>query len=180
MVATGAEVPSFTREQRRDSRAECCSPDEPGMRENDRSLAAGSLQHRKGGTHCPVRKVSSRCSVGALGLLAVSSATGASELKPAPRVGVSGTVWSRRSQPWRRHAPVHPSGQHCKKGGTSTCTSASRRTPRALARREGLPGPQGAQGAQGIAGIAGAKGETGATGKGRVPLGHPEPPERRG
>ena len=76
--------------------------------------------------------------LGALGLLAVSSATGASEArKPAPRVGVSGTIGPVCG---RNHGDgtlrFIRLGQHCKKGETySISTSASRRTPRLCAAR---------------------------------------------
>ena len=58
--------------------------------------------------------------LGALGLLAVSSATGASEVrKPAPRVGVSGTIGPVCG---RNHGDgtlrFIRLGQHCKKGET--------------------------------------------------------------
>ncbi len=105
--------------------------------------------------------------LGALGLLAVSSATGASEArKPAPRVGVSGTIGPVCG---RNHGDgtlrFIRLGQHCKKGETYFYLHVRfKANPKGLRGAKGFPGPQGAQGVQGIAGIAGAKGETGATG----------------
>ena len=102
--------------------------------------------------------------LGALGLLAVSSATGASEArKPAPRVGVSGTIGPVCG---RNHGDgtlrFIRLGQHCKKGETYFYLHVRfKANPKGLRGAKGFPGPQGAQGVQGI---AGAKGETGATG----------------
>ena len=102
--------------------------------------------------------------LGALGLLAVSSATGASEArKPAPRVGVSGTIGPVCG---RNHGDgtlrFIRLGQHCKKGETYFYLHVRfKANPKGLRGAKGFPGPQGAQGVQGIAGIAGAKGETG-------------------
>ena len=96
--------------------------------------------------------------LGALGLLAVSSATGASEArKPAPRVGVSGTIGPVCG---RNHGDgtlrFIRLGQHCKKGETYFYLHVRfKANPKALRGTQGVAGPQGAQGVQGIAGIAG-------------------------
>ena len=107
--------------------------------------------------------------LGALGLLAVSSATGASEVrKPAPRVGVSGTIGPVCG---RNHGDgtlrFIRLGQHCKKGETYFYLHVRfKANPKGLRGSRGFPGPQGAAGAlvQGIAGVAGAKGDDGANG----------------
>ena len=102
--------------------------------------------------------------LGALGLLAVSSATGASEArKPAPRVGVSGTIGPVCG---RNHGDgtlrFIRLGQHCKKGETYFYLHVRfKANPKGLRGAKGFPGPQGAQG---IPGVAGAKGDNGATG----------------
>jgi len=109
--------------------------------------------------------------LGALGLLAVSSATGASEVrKPAPRVGVSGTIGPVCG---RNHGDgtlrFIRFGQHCKKGETFFYLHVRFKADRkGLRGAQGFPGPQGAQGAQGIAGatgIAGAQGPEGIQGE---------------
>jgi hypothetical protein len=95
--------------------------------------------------------------LGALGLLAAGSATGASEVRqPAPRVGVSGTIGPVCG---RNHGDgtlrFIRFGQHCKKGETFFYLHV-----RFKADRKGLRGTQGApgpQGPQGSAGVAGAK-----------------------
>ena len=105
--------------------------------------------------------------LGALGLLAVGSATGATEArKPAPRVGVSGTIGPVCG---RNHGDgtlrFIRLGQHCKKGETYFYLHVRfKANPKALRGAQGTPGPQGAQGVAGIAGVAGVKGDDGATG----------------
>src|SRR5690242_4816908 len=100
----------------------------------------------------------------ALGLLAVTSATGASKVRnPAPRVGVSGTIGPVCG---RNHGDgtlrFIRLGQHCKKGETFFYLHIRFKADRAgLRGAQGLPGPQGVQG---VAGAAGAKGDTGMTG----------------
>ena len=102
--------------------------------------------------------------LGALGLLAVSSATGASNVRqPAPRVGVSGTIGPVCG---RNHGDgtlrFIRFGQHCKKGETFFYLHVRfKANPKALRGAKGFPGPQGAQG---VEGVAGAKGDTGVTG----------------
>ena len=102
--------------------------------------------------------------LGALGLLAASSASGASEVRqPAPRVGVSGTIGPVCG---RNHGDgtlrFIRFGQHCKKGETYFYLHVRfKANPKALRGAQGSPGPQGAQG---VAGVAGAKGDTGVTG----------------
>ena len=96
--------------------------------------------------------------LGALGLLAASSASGASEVRqPAPRVGVSGTIGPVCG---RNHGDgtlrFIRFGQHCKKGETYFYLHVRfKANPKALRGAQGSPGPQGAQGAQGVAGCQG-------------------------
>ena len=90
--------------------------------------------------------------LGALGLLAASSASGASEVRqPAPRVGVSGTIGPVCG---RNHGDgtlrFIRFGQHCKKGETYFYLHVRfKANPKALRGAQGSPGPQGAQGVQG-------------------------------
>src|SRR6185312_3371237 len=100
----------------------------------------------------------------ALGLLAVTSATGASKVRnPAPRVGVSGTIGPVCG---RNHGDgtlrFIRLGQRCKKGETFFYLHVRfKANPKGLRGAQGFAGPQGAQG---IAGVAGAKGDPGMPG----------------
>ena len=118
--------------------------------------------------------------LGALGLLAVSSATGASEVrKPAPRVGVSGTIGPVCG---RNHGDgtlrFIRLGQHCKKGETYFYLHVRfKANPKGLRGSRGFPGPQGAAGARGVQGLAGvgalaSKGDNGRDWR-SGPAGHP-------
>src|ERR1700750_2564173 len=91
--------------------------------------------------------------LGALSLLAVSSAPGASEVpKPAPRVGVSGTIGPVCG---RNHGDgtlrFIRFGQHCKKGETFFYLHVRfKANPKGLRGAQGFAGPQGAQGIAGV------------------------------
>src|SRR3954463_11295171 len=111
--------------------------------------------------------------LGALGLLAVSSATGAGKVRqPAPRVGVSGTIGPVCG---RNHGDgtlrFIRFGQHCKPGETFFYLHVRFKADRkGLRGTQGAPGPQGPQGSAGLAGakgdrgLQGLQGEAGATG----------------
>ena len=110
--------------------------------------------------------------LGALGLLAVSSATGASKVRnPAPRVGDSGTIGPVCG---RNHGDgtlrFIRLGQHCKKGETffylhvrfkanPKGVRGSKGFPRRSGRsgRSGHRGPDGSAGPPGLAGHPGAR-----------------------